>query len=113
MHCLLVDLHQSIGPLSLLPDRGSSTLTGWWTPVVQHIYIEEWELGSGHEVERSRHPTTVNSKPIKRAAASDGMCTTTAVGPLQGLHSATGDRLHRAARLLHRGTGVSPLRCIY
>jgi len=35
-----------IWPLPLRPDRGRSTLTGWWTPVAQHIQIEKVGIGA-------------------------------------------------------------------
>ena len=70
--------------MSLLPDRGHPTLTGWWVPVAQHIYIEEWGTGlSSRGSKEPPHPPTENSNPIKGCATSDGICLATAVVPLQ------------------------------
>jgi len=70
--------------MPLRPDRGRPILTGWWAPVAQHIYIEEWGTGlSSRGSKEPPHPPTENPNPIKGRAASDGMCPATAVVPLQ------------------------------
>ena len=79
------------GPLSLLPDRGSPTLIRLVGPCrTAHIKGRWGDEGSDYEVRREPpHPPTVTQNQSKDRAASDGMCPTTAVDPLQGHHQTT------------------------